>query len=450
MFSGASTAFGAAPNTQASAVDIALPGVLPVLNRGAVERAIRFGLAVGAQHPPRSVFARKNYFYPDLPKGYQISQFELPIVEGGADRIDRRSAARRRRSAHARAPRRRRGQVAARGFPRHDRHRPEPRRHAAAGDRLRAGHALGARRRWPTRRRCTRWCAGSASATATCRKARSAATPTCRCAGRAHDARHALRDQEPQLVPLPGARDRVRGRAGRSRCWRTAARSCRRRGCTTPDRDETRSMRTKEEAHDYRYFPDPDLLPLVVSEASDRADPRRRCPSCRRRGASASSRVRAVSATTRRRSPRARDGGLLRAAVEAAAWPTPRHVANWVTGRLSAKLNESGKDTRRARSRRTQLAELLTRIRRHALAARSPRRCSTRCGPATGDADEIIEKRGLKQICRRRRDRDDRRRGARRQCEAGRGLPRRQGEGVQLARRPGDEGDARARPTRRR
>src|SRR5438034_8894726 len=83
IFSGASTAFGASPNSQASAVDIALPGVLPVLNRGAVERAIRFGLAVGGKINPRSIFARKNYFYPDLPKGYQISQYELPIVEGG-------------------------------------------------------------------------------------------------------------------------------------------------------------------------------------------------------------------------------------------------------------------------------------------------------------------------------------------------------------------------------
>src|SRR4029453_7820108 len=84
MFSGSSTAFGAAPNTQASAVDIALPGVLPGASRGAVERAIRFGLAVGGKIRPRSVFARKNYFYPDLPKGYQISQFEAPIIECGA------------------------------------------------------------------------------------------------------------------------------------------------------------------------------------------------------------------------------------------------------------------------------------------------------------------------------------------------------------------------------
>ena len=83
IFSGASTAFGAEANVQASAVDIALPGVLPVLNKGAVERAIRFGLAIDAEVAKKSVFARKNYFYPDLPKGYQISQFELPVVVGG-------------------------------------------------------------------------------------------------------------------------------------------------------------------------------------------------------------------------------------------------------------------------------------------------------------------------------------------------------------------------------
>ena len=83
IFSRASIAFGAEPNTQACAVDLALPGTLPVMNRAAVDRAIRFGLAVGAHIAPRSIFARKNYFYPDLPKGYQISQFEIPVVQGG-------------------------------------------------------------------------------------------------------------------------------------------------------------------------------------------------------------------------------------------------------------------------------------------------------------------------------------------------------------------------------
>ncbi len=83
IFSGASTAFGAEPNAQACAVDLALPGVLPVMNKAAVQRAIQFGLAVGAKVAEQSVFARKNYFYPDLPKGYQISQFEIPVVQGG-------------------------------------------------------------------------------------------------------------------------------------------------------------------------------------------------------------------------------------------------------------------------------------------------------------------------------------------------------------------------------
>jgi aspartyl-tRNA(Asn)/glutamyl-tRNA(Gln) amidotransferase subunit B len=109
IFSGSSTAFGAEPNTQASPVDLALPGTLPVMNRAAVERAIRFGLAVGAKVAPLSIFARKNYFYPDLPKGYQISQFEIPVVQGGVVEFfvgDEKKN----RPAHPRAFGRRRGQ----------------------------------------------------------------------------------------------------------------------------------------------------------------------------------------------------------------------------------------------------------------------------------------------------------------------------------------------------
>jgi len=100
IFSGASTQFGAAPNTQACPVDLALPGVLPVLNRGAVERAIEFGLAIGATIAPRSIFARKNYFYPDLPKGYQISQYEIPVVQGGSLKIQVEADARTGRQAY--------------------------------------------------------------------------------------------------------------------------------------------------------------------------------------------------------------------------------------------------------------------------------------------------------------------------------------------------------------
>ena len=90
LFSGASTAYGAEPNTQASAVDVALPGTLPVPNRAVLEKAIRFGLAINATIAPKSIFARKNYFYPDLPKGYQISQYELPIVSDGILQVQAR------------------------------------------------------------------------------------------------------------------------------------------------------------------------------------------------------------------------------------------------------------------------------------------------------------------------------------------------------------------------
>src|SRR5919201_177918 len=165
IFSGASTAFGAAPNTQASAIDVALPGVLPVLNRAAVEHAIRFGIAVGGTINRRSIFARKNYFYPDLPKGYQISQYELPIVQGGEVRI----------------------------------HLP----HGEKAIRLTRAHLE-------------------------------------EDAGKSlHETLHGMSG-----IDLNRAETRL----------------------YDPARDETRSMRTKEEAHDYRYFPDPDLLPLVLQE----------------------------------------------------------------------------------------------------------------------------------------------------------------------------------------
>ena len=182
IFSGASTAFGAAPNTQASAVDIALPGVLPVLNRGAVERAIRFGLAVGGTVNARSVFARKNYFYPDLPKGYQISQYEIPVVAGRRGRHRVADARRDPRAPDARASRGGRRQVAARGLSRHDAASTSiaPARRCSRS--CRSPSCAAPTKRSRTRRRCTVSCAGSASATATCRKAASAATPTSRCA----------------------------------------------------------------------------------------------------------------------------------------------------------------------------------------------------------------------------------------------------------------------------
>ena len=185
IFSGASTRYGAAPNSQASLVDLGYPGVLPVLNGEAVRMAVKFGLATNCEISRRSVFARKNYFYPDLPKGYQISQYELPVVHGGRVDIVLEDGTTKTVAHHARAPRGGRGQVAARGFRGHVRHRSESRGHAAARDRVGARHDARPRRPARTCARSTRSCATSRSATATCRRGRFAATRTSRCAAKA-------------------------------------------------------------------------------------------------------------------------------------------------------------------------------------------------------------------------------------------------------------------------
>ena len=185
IFSGSSTRFGAEPNTQASPVDLALPGTLPVLNRGAVERAIRFGLAVGAQGRDAFDLRAQELLLSGPAQGLPDQPVRDPGRAGRRDRLPgRRPAAA--REPDARPPRGGRRQVAARRLRRPDRHRPEPRRHAAAGDRHRARHALERRSGRVCEARCTHSSSGSASATATCRKAASAAMPTSRCASRAN------------------------------------------------------------------------------------------------------------------------------------------------------------------------------------------------------------------------------------------------------------------------
>ena len=223
IFSGASTAFGAAPNTQASAVDLALPGTLPVANRGAVERAIRFGLAVGATIAPVSIFARKNYFYPDLPKGYQISQYETPVVQGGAVDFFVGEVAHRvqltrahleedaGKSLHGVG----RDGDAGGGRParlpgRLVRHRPQPCRHAAARDRHRARHALErrggrVRARAPHARRLARHLRRQHAGRELPLRRQRLGAPARRAL------RHAARDQEPEQLSLHAAGDRLRG-----------------------------------------------------------------------------------------------------------------------------------------------------------------------------------------------------------------------------------------------
>ena len=262
IFSGSSTRFGAAPNTQASAVDLALPGTLPVANRGAVERAIRFGLAVGATVAKQSIFARKNYFYPDLPKGYQISQYETPVVQGGAVEFYV-------------------------GDTPHKVHLTRAHLEEDAGKSLhedyagqtgidlnRAGTPLLEIVTEPDMR-------SSAEAVAYARALHALVVWLDICDGNMQEG--SFRCDANVSVRRPGAPFGTRREVKNLNSfkflqqaidfevqWQIAliedGRSVRQATVLfDPAIGETRTMRTKEDAHDYRYFPDPDLPPLVIA-----------------------------------------------------------------------------------------------------------------------------------------------------------------------------------------
>ncbi|MCB1912867.1 MAG: Asp-tRNA(Asn)/Glu-tRNA(Gln) amidotransferase subunit GatB, partial [Rhodocyclaceae bacterium] len=268
IFSGASTAFGAEPNAQASAVDIALPGVLPVLNRGAVERAIRFGLAIDAKIAPKSIFARKNYFYPDLPKGYQISQFELPVVQGGTitirvgegDKAYEKSVQLTRAHLEEDA-----GKSLHEDF------------HGMSGiDLNRAGTPLLEIVSEPDM-------SSSAEAVAYAKTLHALVRWIDICDGNMQEG--SFRCDANVSVRRPGGPLGTRREIKNLNSFRflqqaidyevqwqieTLEDGGRIEQATVlfdPDSGETRMMRSKEDAHDYRYFPDPDLLPLVIDEA---------------------------------------------------------------------------------------------------------------------------------------------------------------------------------------
>jgi aspartyl-tRNA(Asn)/glutamyl-tRNA(Gln) amidotransferase subunit B len=264
IFSGAATWFGAAPNVQACAVDIALPGVLPVLNKGAVERAIRFGLAVGAQINRRSVFARKNYFYPDLPKGYQISQYELPIVTGGVVKIqteDGEKAVHLTR-AHLEEDAGKSLHEDFHGMSGIDLNRagtplleivtePDMRSAEEAVAYAKALHAL------------VRWigiCDGNMQEGSF----RCDANVSVRRPGGPLGTRREIKNLNSFRFLQQAIEYEVRWQIETLQDGGSIQQAT---VLFDPDRGETRMMRTKEDAHDYRYFPDPDLLPLVVSDA---------------------------------------------------------------------------------------------------------------------------------------------------------------------------------------
>ncbi len=265
IFSGASTAFGAAPNTQASAVDIALPGVLPVLNKGAVERAIRFGLAVGATISPRSVFARKNYFYPDLPKGYQISQYEIPVVQGGAIPIvspTRGEIAVRLTRAHLEEDAGKSLHEDYHGMTGIDLNRagtplleivsePDLRSSDEAVAYAKALHAL------------VQWigiCDGNMQEGSF----RCDANVSVRRVGEPLGTRCEIKNLNSFRFMQQAIDYEVRRQIELIEDGGTVVQETR---LYDPDRHETRPMRSKEDAQDYRYFPDPDLPPLVIAPA---------------------------------------------------------------------------------------------------------------------------------------------------------------------------------------
>jgi aspartyl-tRNA(Asn)/glutamyl-tRNA(Gln) amidotransferase subunit B len=397
MFSGAATAFGAAPNTQASAVDIALPGVLPVANRAAVELAIRFGLAVGATVHRTSIFARKHYFYPDLPKGYQISQYEAPIVQGGAITILTDAGAKtiRLTRAHLEEDAGKLLHEDFHGMSGIDLNRagvplleivsePDLRSAAEAVAYARALHSL------------VRWidiCDGNMQEGSFRCDANVSVRPRgetklgTRCEIKNLNSfrflQHAIEHEaRRQIEVLEGGGSIVQ----ETRLY-------------DPDRDETRSMRTKEDAHDYRYFPDPDLPPLAVSEQWIEEIRSRlpELPEAKRARYQAQLGLPAHDAMTLTLT-RSMAEYFDQAAANAAGIAAPKEVANWLIGDLSARLNETGKDASESPVSPTQLTGLLARIHDGTISGKIAKEVFDAMWAGEGDADAIIERKGLRQI----------------------------------------------------
>ena len=336
IFSGASTAFGAEPNTQACAVDLGLPGVLPVPNRGAVERAIRFGLAVGAQIAPMSVFARKNYFYPDLPKGYQISQYELPVVVGGSLRIQTSQGDKTVRLTRAHLEEDA-GKSLHEDF------------HGSSGiDLNRAGTPLLEIVTEPDMR-------SAEEAVAYARALHALVRWIEICDGNMQEGSFRC-DVNVSVRPLGQAAYGTRCEIKNLNSFRFIERAvdCEVRrqieliedGGTVrqetrlydPDRDETRSMRSKEDAQDYRYFPDPDLPPLRIGAdwIAEVARALPELPEARRTRYQGELGLSAYDAGLLTASREA--GDYFEAVRAAAPGVDAKLCANWVNGELAAAL----------------------------------------------------------------------------------------------------------------
>ncbi|MDN3986244.1 Asp-tRNA(Asn)/Glu-tRNA(Gln) amidotransferase subunit GatB [Zwartia vadi] len=403
IFSGSSTRYGALPNTQANEVDLALPGSLPVMNRAAVDRAIRFGLAVGATIAPRSIFARKNYFYPDSPKNYQISQFEIPVVQGGSISFfvgDQEKTVNLTR-AHLEEDA---------GKSLHDDF-VGPHGEASSGiDLNRAGTPLLEIVSEPEMR-------SAAEAVAYAKALHSLVMWLGICDGNMQEGSFRV-DANVSVRPVGQAEFGTRCEIKNVNSFRFLERAIQyevRRQIELiedggrvvqetrlydSERDETRSMRSKEDAHDYRYFPDPDLPPLVI--AQDWIESVRQTmpelPAALRARFVAECGLAPVDAAQLSSS---RDLAAYFESVNASL-PTgqAKLAANWIMGEVSATLNREEKDITECPVSATALAALLSRIIDGTVSNKIARDvfAAMWAGEHGGNPDAIIQAKGLTQI----------------------------------------------------
>jgi aspartyl-tRNA(Asn)/glutamyl-tRNA(Gln) amidotransferase subunit B len=401
IFSGASTAFGAAPNTQASAVDIALPGVLPVLNKGAVERAIRFGLAVGATINQRSVFARKNYFYPDLPKGYQISQYEIPVVAGGGldivspTRGPIRIALTR---AHLEEDAGKSLHEDFHGMSGIDLNRagtplleivtePDMRSSDEAVAYAKQLHAL------------VQWvgiCDGNMQEGSF----RCDANVSVRRTGEPLGTRCEIKNLNSFRFMQEAIDFEVRRQIA---LIEDGGRVVQETRLYDPDKHETRSMRSKEDAQDYRYFPDPDLPPLVIDRAWIKRveESMPELPEAMKRRLVEQHGVTDYDATLLTASRGLVDYYEMTAkALQAGNAPANKLVANWVLGEFSAALHKAELDIADAPVAAAQLAGLLKRVSDGTISGKIAKDVfdAMWAGEHGGEPDAIIAAKGLTQI----------------------------------------------------
>ena len=396
IFSGSSTAFGAAPNTQANLVDLGYPGVLPVLNSDAVRMAVRFGLATGSTIARRSIFARKNYFYPDLPKGYQISQYELPVVQSGwldvllEDGTLKRIGITR---AHLEEDA---GKSLHEDF------------HGLSGiDLNRAGTPLLEIVSEPDMR-------SAKEAVAYMKKIHTLVRYLEICDGNMQEGSFRC-DANVSVRPKGQQKFGTRAEIKNLNSFRFVERAInyeverqveliegggkvvQETRLYDPDRGETRSMRSKEEANDYRYFPDPDLLPLVIDDAMIESV-RATLPELPDEKAARFVADHALSAY---------DAGVLTASRELADYyetvvkglgGQPKLAANWVMGDLSGALNKDGLEVGQSRVAAPALAQLLARIGDNTISGKIAKEVFEAMWTEGKGADEIIDARGLRQI----------------------------------------------------